>query len=45
MTHRPTGGPPRSAEPLRSARPHPADHLDDALGGGSPPEPDRKSVV
>ncbi|MFE5604755.1 hypothetical protein ACFQ8O_36895 [Streptomyces coelicoflavus] len=38
MTHRPAGEPPRSAGPLRPARPHPADALDDTLGDGRPPE-------
>ncbi|WP_328559458.1 hypothetical protein [Streptomyces coelicoflavus] len=39
MTHRPAGEPPRSVEPLRSVRPHPADSLDDTLRDGRPPEP------
>ncbi|MER6163978.1 hypothetical protein [Streptomyces violaceorubidus] len=39
MTHRPTGEPPRSVEPLRSVRPHPADALDELPRDGGRPEP------
>ncbi|MFI7873835.1 hypothetical protein [Streptomyces salinarius] len=40
MTHRPAGEPPRSVQPLRSVRPHPADTLDDATPDGLPARPD-----
>ncbi|MYS49388.1 hypothetical protein GTW46_04790, partial [Streptomyces sp. SID6013] len=39
MTHRPAGEPPRSVQPLRSVRPHPADTPDDVTPDGLPSQP------